>query len=93
MAAKSKSFFFLEKSVIPAEFVLIKNIIIDTIQQGLCFPQKMFLAFRSLVQSMVKTNESRFPPSPNLKKVTVSFDKLNNTDLLPSDYFINRDLI
>ena len=31
--------------------------------------------------SMVKTYESRFPPSPNLDKVTVSFDKLINTDL------------
>ena len=30
---------------------------------------------------MVKACESRFPPSPNLEKVTVSFDKLNNTDL------------
>ena len=30
---------------------------------------------------MVKTYESRFPPSPNLDKVTVSFDKLNNSDL------------
>ena len=29
---------------------------------------------------MVKTYESRIPPSPNLDKVTVSFDKLNNTD-------------
>ena len=30
---------------------------------------------------MVKTYESRFPPSPNLGKVTVSFDKLNNSYL------------
>ena len=30
---------------------------------------------------MVKTYGSRFTPSPNLAKVTVSFDKLNNTDL------------
>ena len=30
---------------------------------------------------MVKIYESRFPPSPNIGKVTVSFDKLNNTDL------------
>ena len=30
---------------------------------------------------MVNTYESRFPPSHNLNKVTVSFDKLNNTDL------------
>ena len=29
----------------------------------------------------VWTYESRIPPSPNLEKVTVSFDKLNNTDL------------
>ena len=28
---------------------------------------------------MVKAYESRFPPSFNLDKVTVSFDKLNNT--------------
>ena len=27
---------------------------------------------------MVKTFESRFPPSPNLDKVTVSYDKLIN---------------
>ena len=30
---------------------------------------------------MVKTYESRFPPSHNLGKVTVSFDKFFNTDL------------
>ena len=30
---------------------------------------------------MVQTYEFRFPPSPNLEKVTVTFDKLNNTDL------------
>ena len=30
---------------------------------------------------MVKTYESRIPPSPNLDKVTVSFEKLINTDL------------
>ena len=30
---------------------------------------------------MVKTYESRFPPSPNFDKITVCFDKLNNTDL------------
>ena len=28
-----------------------------------------------------KDFESWIPPSPNLDKVTVSFDKLNNTDL------------
>ena len=33
--------------------------------------------------AMVKTYESRFPPSSNLGKVTVSFDKLINTDLFP----------
>ena len=33
---------------------------------------------------MVKTYEFRFPPSPKLEKVTVSFDKLINTDLLYS---------
>ena len=30
---------------------------------------------------MVKIYESRFPPSPYLDKVTVSFAYLNNTDL------------
>ena len=30
---------------------------------------------------MLKTYDSRFTPSPNLDKVTVSFDELNNTDL------------
>ena len=30
---------------------------------------------------MVRTKESRFPPSPNVDKATVSFNKLNNTDL------------
>ena len=30
---------------------------------------------------MVETCESWIPPSPNLDKVTVSFDKLNNTDI------------
>ena len=30
---------------------------------------------------MVKTNDSRFLSSPNLDIVTVSFDKLNKTDL------------
>ena len=30
---------------------------------------------------MVKTYESRIPPSPNLEKVTVRFDKLNHTHL------------
>ena len=30
---------------------------------------------------MVKTYESWIPPSPNLDKLPVSFDKLNNTDL------------
>ena len=30
---------------------------------------------------IVKTYESGFPPSHNLDKVTVSFDKLNNNDL------------
>ena len=33
---------------------------------------------------MVKTYESWIPPSPTLDKVTVSFDKLNNTDLFIS---------
>ena len=31
--------------------------------------------------SMVKTYESRFPPSPNLDKAKVNFDKLKNTDV------------
>ena len=30
---------------------------------------------------MEKTYESRFPPSPNIDKVPVSFYKLNNTAL------------
>ena len=34
------------------------------------------------VHSLVKTYESRFPP-PNLDKVTVSFEKLINTDFDP----------
>ena len=41
---------------------------------------------------MVKTYESKFPPSPNLDKVTVSFDKLNNTDLflqIHGDYIVH----
>ena len=33
------------------------------------------------IHSMVKTYEFWIPPSLNLDKVTVSFDKLNNTDL------------
>ena len=33
---------------------------------------------------MVKTYESRFPPSPSLDKVAVSFDKLINTDFFNS---------
>ena len=32
-------------------------------------------------QAVVKTCESWIPPSPNLDKVTESFDKYNNTDL------------
>ena len=35
---------------------------------------------------MVKTYESRIPPSPNLDKVTVCFDKLNNTPLIIQSY-------
>ena len=30
---------------------------------------------------MVKTYESRFPPSPDLHKVAVTFDKLKKSDL------------
>ena len=30
---------------------------------------------------MVKTNESSFPPFPNLDNTTLHFDKLNNTEL------------
>ena len=30
---------------------------------------------------MVMTFDNSFPPSPNLDKVTLSFDKLNNTDM------------
>ena len=33
------------------------------------------------LNTMAKTYEFRFPPSPNLDKITLSFDKLNNTDL------------
>ena len=39
---------------------------------------------------MVKTYESRFPPSPDLDKVTVSFEKLNNTDLFPSTHVTDK---
>ena len=35
---------------------------------------------------MVKNYESRFPPSPNLDKVIVSFDKLINTFVGDSRY-------
>ena len=34
--------------------------------------------------TMVKTCESWIPSSPNLDKVTVTFDKLNNTDIFSS---------
>ena len=30
---------------------------------------------------MVNTHVSRFPPSPNLDKVNVSFDKFKNADI------------
>ena len=33
---------------------------------------------------MVETCESRIPPSPTLDKVTVSFEKLSNTDVKSS---------
>ena len=35
---------------------------------------------------MVTTYEPRIPPSPNLGKVTLSFDKLIKTDLLLQTY-------
>ena len=41
---------------------------------------------------MVKAHDSRFKPSPNLDKVTVSFDKLINTDLItiPSPFNVPK---
>ena len=45
------------------------------------------------ITSMVKTCESWIPPSPNLDKVKVSFDELNNTDLfsqLHAVYIVHR---
>ena len=30
---------------------------------------------------MVKTIQTSFPPSPNFDRITVSFDKLNDTDI------------
>ena len=44
---------------------------------------------------MVTTYESRFPPSPNLDKVTRSFDKLNNTNLfhqIHGVYIVNTSI-
>ena len=37
---------------------------------------------------MVKTCESSIPLSPNLDKVNVSFDKLNNTDLFHQIHWV-----
>ena len=42
---------------------------------------------------MVQTYEFRFPPSPNLEKVTVTFDKLNNTDLSSRGGFVVERLL
>ena len=41
---------------------------------------------------MVKTIQSSFPPSPNFDRVTESFDKLNNTDILLANEQIKEDL-
>ena len=39
---------------------------------------------------MVKTIQSSFPPSPNFDRVTESFDKLNNTDILLANEHKNQ---
>ena len=36
----------------------------------------LFFLLQKLINNMIKTYESRLPPSPNFNKVTVSFDKL-----------------
>ena len=41
---------------------------------------KCFEVFKA---TMVKAFQSSFPPFPNLVKIKVDLDKLNNTDLLP----------
>ena len=46
-----------------------------------CFSQVFYTSLNCHTYGMVKTCESRIPSSPNLDKVKVSFDKLNNTDL------------
>ena len=38
---------------------------------------------------MVKTYESRFTPSHNLDKVTISFDKYKNSDLFLQIYEVH----
>ena len=40
--------------------------------------------------NMVKTYDSKFPPSPNVNKVTESFDKSNNTDIFLYDIDIRE---
>ena len=51
--------------------ILVLNLDSD-LNSGICFG------------IMVKTYESRFPISPNLGKVTVSFDRLINSDIFHS---------
>ena len=52
---------------------------LSTIDNLFGAPDKIVIPERYIPDtvSMVKTSESRFPPSPNLDKATVSFDKLN----------------
>ena len=45
------------------------------------FPEKQKLKDKNFAFALRKIYESGFPPSPNFDKVTVCFDKLNNTDL------------
>ena len=42
---------------------------------------------------MVKTFQSSFPPFPNLEKIKVHFDKLNNTDLFHQSHGLVADRI
>ena len=47
--------------------------------------QNMFVVYLNqclgAAHSMEKIIQSSFPPSPNFDRITLSFDKLNNTDL------------